>query len=36
MKNRNLWRMIFTLSAMVTLIGLGFTAYNLLYSINLL
>lgn len=28
MKNRNLWRMIFTLSAMVTLIGLGFTAYN--------
>ena len=28
MKNRNLWRMIFTLSAMVSLIGLGFTAYN--------
>lgn len=28
MKNRNLWRSIFALSAMVTLIGLGFTAYN--------
>ena len=28
MKNRNLWRSIFALSAMVTLIGLGLTAYN--------
>ena len=28
MKNRNLWLTIFSLSAMVTLIGLGFTAYN--------
>lgn len=27
-KNSNLWRTIFALSAMVTLIGLGFTAYN--------
>ena len=28
MKKRNLWLTIFSLSAMVTLIGLGFTAYN--------
>ena len=28
MKKRNLWLTIFALSAMVTLIGLGFTAYN--------
>ena len=28
MENRNLWLTIFSLSAMVTLIGLGFTAYN--------
>ena len=28
MKNRNIWRIIFALSAMVTLIGLGFTANN--------
>ena len=28
MENRSLWLTIFSLSAMVTLIGLGFTAYN--------
>lgn len=28
MKNRNLWRTIFALSALVILIGLGFIAYN--------
>lgn len=28
MKKRNLWLTIFSFSAMVTLIGLGFTAYN--------
>ena len=28
MKKRNLWLTIFSLSAMVTLIGLGFTTYN--------
>ena len=28
MKKRNLWLTILALSAMVTLIGLGFTAYN--------
>ncbi|RGM74496.1 hypothetical protein DXB95_04940 [Streptococcus ilei] len=28
MKKRNLWLTIFALSAIVTLIGLGFTTYN--------
>ena len=28
MKKRNLWLTIFAISAIVTLIGLGFTAYN--------